>query len=75
MPIPASLLISGCSARQGTHQLANTLTTLTWPFFRSAVANPGDVPPATGGRMNSGAGLSIRAEGMIFGSLVRPTAK
>ena len=74
-----SLVMNGCSARHGRHQEANTLTTEISPALKSALENPlpypCGAPLSMGGRENSGTGLSISAEGMIFGSLVRPMAK
>src|SRR3954451_1130556 len=64
----ASRTRSGASSRQGTHQDAQTLSTVTCPR-KSALASPGTgfpscSMPATGGRLVSGAGWSISAEGM-----------
>ena len=46
---------SGCSSRQGTHQMAKTLTTVTWPLS-AAVSRPGTAAvarsPSTAGSAN-----------------------
>ncbi len=52
----------GCSARQGTHQDAKTLTTVTWPV-RSAEEKPGCGTVPSAGKLNSGTVLPISAEG------------
>ena len=58
--------ISGCSIRHGTHQEANTLTSIGLPP-RSARLNPCSSRPSSGGRLKSGAGLPTRADGSVLG--------
>src|ERR1700737_4720532 len=59
-----------CSSRQGAHPEAKKLTSVT-PLSRSFRDNP-SAPSWRPGKVNSGAGRSINADGTRCGSWVRP---
>ena len=68
----ASAVSSGASSWHGTHQDAQTLTTLTLPL-KSAGSSPGTgaplwTRPSSGGSAVCGAGRPIRADGIFEGS-------
>ena len=56
----------GASTRQGAHQEAKTLTTLTLPEARSAGVKVG-LRSSSGGSTRRGTGLLRRAEGITLG--------
>ena len=63
----------GCSTWHSTHHEANTLTMVGSPWARSAAAKPGTavpsaIRPSIAGRLKSGTGLPISAEGRREGS-------
>src|SRR5487761_1747317 len=61
----------GCSSRQATHHEANTLTSETAPL-RLSEDRPGPCP-CTGGRLKTGTGLPMSADGTIEGLRLRLT--
>src|SRR6266568_2882626 len=63
---------TGCSSLHATHHEAKTLTSETSPR-RSSLDKP-RVPPLTGGRLNCGTALPIRADGIVPGSRDIPHA-
>ena len=65
LPSPAKAVNAGCSARQGRHQEANTLSTVTRPLKSAWVRS---APPMRDGNRNAGTGLSIKGEGTTVGS-------
>src|SRR6185436_12843433 len=58
----------GCSRRQGPHQEAQIFTTETPPALRSADARLGIFESAMAGRLKSGAGFPMSADGRAEGS-------
>src|SRR5580765_8181543 len=65
----------GCSRRHGPHQEAQIFTTEILPDLRSAEVRPGIFESAMAGRIKSGTGLPIRAEGRFDGSPESPFQK
>ena len=72
-PSSVSRFSRGCSARQATHQEAKKLISRTSPLSSSLARPRGR--PMTGGRSNSGTGLSSITEGISLGFRVRPAAR
>jgi len=66
----------GCSSRQGTHQEANTFRSVGSPWASAALLKPATgapsspFRPSSGGRVKSGTGLPMSAEGRRDGSPV-----